>query len=310
MHYLACLLFPLVFALICGFPVCEQDWTLSHTLCVPNPRLCCHTVIVSALVQSILSVRIITAMETLLKGQLFLSCRLYCQDFCLLSFLKILIPPLVLSCLILFSLPSCCVRAFFLASWHCPASHTAVALRPHTCQSFSSLEPSVSLSPGSSSFVYLLCFSSPPSWEESCRRGTCLTSSISLLLYLIDGVVGSAAHRVARYFALGFWRYSPFQLPFGCHYDSPYFCWWPFISPPLLPFLSLWNLVEGSSCCRSPEFLKDMQLISFHQILQVLSFAAGSAFCPLLNPYFMEILFFFQTHKSLVIQIDSFTEFR
>ena len=88
MHYLACLLFPLVFALICGFPVCEQDWTLSHPLCVPNPRLCCHTVIVSALVQSILSVHIITAMETLLKGQLFLSCRLYCQDFCLLSFFE------------------------------------------------------------------------------------------------------------------------------------------------------------------------------------------------------------------------------
>lgn len=36
-----------------------------------------------------------------------------------------------------------------------------------------------------------------------------------------------------------------------------------------------------------------MCVISFHQILQVPSFAAGSAFCPLLNPYFMEILLFF-----------------
>ena len=78
---------------------------------------------------------------------------------------------------------------------------------PYLSVFFLSLEPSVSLSPGSSSFVYLLFFASPPSWEESCRRGTYLTSSMSLLLYLIGGEVGSVAFRVARYFALGFWRH-------------------------------------------------------------------------------------------------------
>lgn len=44
-----------------------------------------------------------------------------------------------------------------------------------------------------------------------------------------------------------------------------------------------------------------MCVISFHQILQVLSFAAGSAFCPLLNPYFMEILFFFFKYTNFLL---------
>lgn len=111
-----------------------------HLCTKPTALLSLHCSCVSS-VRSLLSVHIITAMETLLQGQhvLFLSCRLHCQVFCLLSFLKIRIPPPVLSCLILSSLPSCCVKAFFLGSWHCPASYTAVALGPHTCQSFSSV---------------------------------------------------------------------------------------------------------------------------------------------------------------------------
>ena len=44
-------------------------------------------------------------------------------------------------------------------------------------------------------------------------------------------------------------------------------------------------------------------MISFHQILQVLSFAAGSAFCPLLNLYFMEKNFFFKYTNLLLSKL-------
>ena len=150
-HYLVCL--------FVSFSVCPYLWAsrcVSRTEPFPTPSVHqTHSFAVSplSLVPALLSAHIVTAMETLLRGQhpLFLSCRLHCQHLCWLSSLKTLFPPAVLSWLILPSVPSCC--AFFLASWHRPASYTAVALGPHTCQAFSSLVPSVSLAPGSSPSV-------------------------------------------------------------------------------------------------------------------------------------------------------------
>ena len=87
-HYLVCL--------FVSFSVCPYLWAsrcVSRTEPFPTPSVHqTHSFAVSplSLVPALLSAHIVTAMETLLRGQhpLFLSCRLHCQHVCWLSSLK------------------------------------------------------------------------------------------------------------------------------------------------------------------------------------------------------------------------------